>query len=303
MPCDSGFDNKRPNRGDGVKAPRFSYARPETMAEALGLLAEHGGDAVILAGGQSLMPTLNMRLSAPKLVIDINRLKELKGISVADGEVRIGALSRHAEVLASDEVARHLPLIARALPHVGHVAVRNRGTFGGSVAYADPAAEMPACVLALGATLVLESEAGGRRSVAAADYFEGLYQTARRPDELLVEVRMACARDGDVSAFGELSRRQGDFALAGIACAGRIDGGAFQDIRMVFFATEDRPVLAQTAAKAAEGQALSDQTIAAVEAALEADLEPMSNLHADAATRMHLARVLTRRALTSMGTP
>lgn len=273
------------------------------MAEALGLLAEHGGDAVILAGGQSLMPTLNMRLSAPKLVIDINRLKELKGISVADGEVRIGALSRHAEVLASDEVARHLPLIARALPHVGHVAVRNRGTFGGSVAYADPAAEMPACVLALGATLVLESEAGGRRSVAAADYFEGLYQTARRPDELLVEVRMACARDGDVSAFGELSRRQGDFALAGIACAGRIDGGAFQDIRMVFFATEDRPVLAQTAAKAAEGQALSDQTIAAVEAALEADLEPMSNLHADAATRMHLARVLTRRALTSMGTP
>ncbi len=270
------------------------------MADALGLLAEHGEDAVILAGGQSLMPTLNMRLSAPKLVIDINRIAELKGISVADGELRIGALARHAEVMASDDVARHLPLIARALPHVGHVAVRNRGTFGGSVAYADPAAEMPACVLALGATLVLESEAGGRRSVVAADYFKGLYQTERRADELLVEARMACAADGEVSAFGELSRRQGDFALAGLACVGRIEGGAFRDLRLVYFATEDRPVLAAGAAAAADGQALSEETAAAVEAALEHDLDPMSNLHADAATRLHLARVLTRRALASM---
>ncbi len=170
-----------------MKAPRFSYVRAESLEQVLRLLAEHGDDARILAGGQSLVPVLNMRLSQPKLVIDINRLDALRGISLQGGLVRIGALARHAEVMSSDIVARHLPLIAEAMPHVAHVAVRNRGTFGGSIALADPAAEMPACILALGATLVVESTRG-RRTIAADDFFQGLYETAREPDELLVEV-------------------------------------------------------------------------------------------------------------------
>lgn len=283
-----------------MKAPRFAYARPETLGDALDILAEHGDDAVVLAGGQSLIPTLNMRLSSPKLVIDINRIDALKGISVDNGEVRIGALSRHAEVLGSEIIARHLPLISHALPHVGHVghvAIRNRGTFGGSIAFADPAAEMPACAVALGASLVLEIRSGGRRSVTAADYFKGLYETERRPDEILIEAHILAAGAGEVSVFGELARRHGDFALAGIACQGRVEAGAYHDLKLVYFGSEDRPVLAAEAAAAAEGRGPSDETFAAIEAALGDALDPISNFHANAATRLHLARVLTRRAL------
>ena len=146
-----------------MKAPKFSYVRAESVEHALELLAEHGEEARILAGGQSLMPTLNMRLSQPRLLIDINRLAALAGISLRDGQVRIGALTRHVEVANSPIVAEHLPLIAEAMPHVAHVAVRNRGTFGGSIALADPAAEMPACALALGATFVVAEHRGAAR--------------------------------------------------------------------------------------------------------------------------------------------
>ncbi len=194
-----------------MKAPRFSYVRAESVEHALGLLEEHGEEARILAGGQSLMPTLNMRLSQPKLLIDINRLAALEGISLRGDNVRIGALARHVAVANSPIVAEHLPLIAEAMPHVAHVAVRNRGTFGGSIALADPAAELPACALALGATFVVAG-AGGRRSIAAADYFRGLYETARKPNELLVEALVPVQRPGFVSVFMELARRHGDFA-------------------------------------------------------------------------------------------
>src|SRR5258705_8123558 len=182
-------------KGAGVKAPRFSYVRAESVEHALGLLADHGEEARILAGGQSLMPTLNMRLSQPRLLIDINRLGALGGISLQGDRVRIGALARHVEVARSPIVAEHLPLIAEAMPHVAHVAVRNRGTFGGSIALAGPAAELPACALALGATFVVAG-AGGRRSITAADYFRGLYETARRPDELFVEALVPVKRPG-----------------------------------------------------------------------------------------------------------
>ena len=204
-----------------MKAPRFSYARPQNLDEALGLLAQHGDDARVLAGGQSLMPTLNMRLSQPKLLIDINRIAELKGISSTNGTVRVGALTRHVEVMNSPLIARHLPLIAEAMPHIAHVAVRNRGTFGGSIALADPSAELPACILALEASLVVESTRG-RRTIAADDFFHGLYETARAPDELLVEVLIPEQRRDHVSVFMELSRRHGDFAIAGLACYARI---------------------------------------------------------------------------------
>ena len=185
-----------------MKAPKFSYVRAESVAHAMDLLAEHGEEARILAGGQSLMPTLNMRLSQPRLLIDINRLAALRGISLEGDRVRIGALTRHVEVANSPIVARHLPLIAEAMPHVAHVAVRNRGTFGGSIALADPAAEMPACALALGATFVVES-ARGRREIAAKDYFKGLYETARQPDELLIEALIPAKRPGRVAVFME----------------------------------------------------------------------------------------------------
>jgi aerobic carbon-monoxide dehydrogenase medium subunit len=281
-----------------VKAPKFSYVRADSVEQVLGLLAEHGEDARILAGGQSLMPTLNMRLSQPRLLIDINRLRDLSGIEMRAGHVRIGALTRHADVAASATVARHLPLIAEAMPHVAHVAVRNRGTFGGSIALADPAAEMPACALSLGATLVLHSTAG-RREVAAADYFQGLYQTARRPDELLVEALVPVQQQpASVSVFGELAQRHGDFAIAGVAFHLKVDGRAVTDARLVYFGSEDKPTVAPRAGAAITGRNLDDaNAIAAAEAALEQDLSPMESPHASSRMRLHLQRVLTRRAL------
>jgi len=280
-----------------VKAPKFSYVRADSVEQVLELLAEHGEDARILAGGQSLMPTLNMRLSQPRLLIDINRLRELSGIERRGEHVRIGALTRHADVAGSATVARHLPLIAEAMPHVAHVAVRNRGTFGGSIALADPAAEMPACALSLGATLVLRNTAG-QREVAATDYFQGLYQTARRPDELLVEALIPVQQPGCVSVFGELAQRHGDFAIAGVAFHLKVDGRAVTDARLVYFGSEDRPTLAQRAGAAIAGCSLDDaNAVAAAESALEQDLSPMDSPHASSRMRLHLQRVLTRRAL------
>ena len=279
-----------------MKAPRFSYVRAKSVEHALELLAEHGEEARILAGGQSLMPTLNMRLSQPKLLIDINRLPALAGISLRDGQVRIGALARHVEVANSPVVAEHLPLIAEAMPHVAHVAVRNRGTFGGSIALADPAAEMPACALALAATFVVAS-AKGRREIAAADYFKGLYETARRPDELLVEALIPVGRPDSVPVFMELARRHGDFAIAGVAFDLEIAGGVVTDGRLVYFGSEDKPTLARKALAAIRGKRLDATNAEAAAAALADDLKPMSSPQGSAKMRLHLQRVLTRRAL------
>lgn len=279
-----------------MKAPRFRYVCAQSVGQALELLDRHGEDARILAGGQSLMPTLNMRLSRPEILIDINRLDVLKGISFKDGTVRIGALARHAEVATSAVVARHLPLIAEAMPHVAHVAVRNRGTFGGSVALADPAAEMPACVLALDATLVVES-VRGQRSIAAADYFKGLYETARQSDEILVEALIPAEQPGTVSVFMELTRRHGDFAIAGLACHAWIEDDVITDARLVYFGSEVKPTLAERAIAAIKGKPWSDASRAAAQAALAEDLDPMKNLQGSAAMKLHLQRVLTARAL------
>jgi aerobic carbon-monoxide dehydrogenase medium subunit len=279
-----------------VKAPRFSYVRAESVEHALGLLEEHGEEARILAGGQSLMPTLNMRLSQPKLLIDINRLAALEGISLRGDNVRIGALARHVPVANSPVVAEHLPLVAEAMPHVAHVAVRNRGTFGGSIALADPAAELPACALALGATFVVAG-AGGRRSIAAADYFRGLYETARKPNELLVEALIPVRRPGFVSVFMELARRHGDFAIAGVAFHLEIAGGVVRSGRLAYFASEDKPTLARKALAAILGKRLDEECAEAAAAVLSEDLEPMSNPQGSAKMRLHLQCVLTRRAL------
>jgi carbon-monoxide dehydrogenase medium subunit len=279
-----------------VKPARFHYVRPASIAEAVLLLAEHGDDASILAGGQSLMPVLNMRLSRPRVVIDINRIADLKGIAFVDGAVRIGALTRHVEVMRSPLIAQHLPLIAEAMPNVAHVAVRNRGTFGGSIALADPSAEMPACLLALGGAVVLESTRS-RRQVAAEDYFHGLYDTARRPDELLVEALIPPQQPGTLSAFMELSRRHGDFAIAGLACTLRHDAGVIRAPRLVYFGSETRPVLARAAMAALDGKAWSPTTRAAVIAALAGDLDPIDNTFGSPTAKLHLQRVVTERVL------
>jgi carbon-monoxide dehydrogenase medium subunit len=279
-----------------MKPPRFHYERPETTEVALRLLAEHGEDARILAGGQSLMPTLNMRLSQPKVLIDINRIEALKGIERRDGMVRVGALTRHVEAMNSTIVAEALPLIAEAMPHVAHVAVRNRGTFGGSIALADPAAELPACILALGASIVVAS-LRGRRTIAAEDFFTGLYETAREPDELLIEVLIPPQKPDHVSVFMELARRHGDFALAGIACYARVVGEVVSNARLAYFGSEAKPTIATRTMTAINGRAWSVAQHAAVDTALGEDLDPIANTFGSAATKLHHQRVLTRRVL------
>ena len=284
------------DRGSGVKAPRLSYLRAGSVAQVLELLEEHGEAARILAGGQSLMPTLNMRLSQPKILIDINRLEALKGISAEAGVVRIGALARHAEVMNSPVIAAHAPLISEAMPHVAHVAVRNRGTFGGSIALADPAAELPACAVALGARFALASTRG-QRTVEARGFFKGLYETECADDEILTEIRIPAIKPGYASSFMELARRHGDFALAGVCCHAKVDGATLSDVSLAYFGSDDRPRFAQAAIAAAEGKAWSDDVKAEVADALGSDLDPIGNFHASAATRLHLAKVLTGRAL------
>ena len=280
-----------------MKAPKFSYVRAESVEETLRLLDEHGDEARILAGGQSLMPTLNMRLSQPRLLIDINRLEPLKGISLA----RRPGPHRRADPPCrgrcdSPIVAEHLPLIAEAMPHVAHVAVRNRGTFGGSIALADPAAEMPACVLALGATLVVQS-VHGRREIAAEDYFKGLYETARRPNELLVEAHVPVQRPNAVSVFLELARRHGDFAIAGVAVPSDVRRG-HRDRRAPGLLRQRGPAdPCRWRRCRAQGKRLDAAARDAAAAALTHDLAPMSNAQGSAKLRLQLQRVLTRRAL------
>lgn len=279
-----------------MKASKFHYERPDSVEAALALLAEHGEDARILAGGQSLMPTLNMRLSQPAVLIDINRIEALRGITLRDGVVRIGALARHIEVMTAPAVAQKLPLIAEAMPHVAHVAVRNRGTFGGSIALADPSAELPACILALGASIVVES-VRGRRTIPVDDFFTGLYETARAADELLVEVLIPPQKPGRVSVFMELARRHGDFAIAGLACCARVERGVVHDARLAYFGSEAKPTLAARTMAAVNGKAWSSASHTTVDVALGEDLDPIPNTFGSAALKLHHQRVLTRRAL------
>ncbi len=282
-----------------MKAPRFAYARPASVAEALALLAEHKDDARVLAGGQSLVPMLNFRVAAPKVLVDINRIAGLSGIKVAKNHIRIGALTRHVELERSADVARHLPLIAAAMPHIAHPAVRNRGTFGGSCALADPAAELPACALALGATFVVAGRKGERR-VTAQEFFRGLYATALKAGELLVAAEFPLPKPAYACAFGELARRHGDYAMAGVAAHGSTRGGKFSDVRVALFGVGDRPVRAARFERALEGRPAAASTIEGALAALDADLDPRADLQASAATKRHLAKVLAGRVLKNM---
>ena len=279
-----------------MKAPAFAYARPRSLAEALGLLETHGDRAKLLAGGQSLIATLNMRLSAPELLIDISRIGALAGIKVRDGQVRIGALTTHAEIERSAEVAKHVPLLAQAAPHIAHPAIRNAGTFGGSLALADPAAEWPACCVALDARFTLAGKRGTRQ-VKAREFFKGLYATALRPGEVLTHVDIPIPGSGYRSAFVELARRRGDYAIVGLAAVAKSAHGALSDLRLAFFGVGATPVLAKNAMAALEGK---PSDAAATVKALSKDLDPAPDLYSSAATKMQLARVLTARALAAL---
>lgn len=282
-----------------MKAAAFDYTRASSVEQAIDLLREHAPSAQILAGGQSLMAMMNLRLAQPGILIDIGGIQALKSIAVQGKVLRIGALVTHHAVMQSDLVAKHVPLLAQAVPHVAHLAIRNVGTIGGSLALADPAAEYPAVALALKATIVAQGPKGERR-IAIDDYFQGLYQTALQSDELLVAIEFPLAESGQVFHFDELSRRRGDYAMVGLACALRMQGQQVQEVRLAYLAVGDGPVLAKAAMDRLQGQTLDAASIQAAQQALATDLHPNGDLQADAATKVHLARVLLGRALQAM---
>jgi len=282
-----------------VKAPAFAYVKPAALGEVFDLLERHGADAQLLAGGQSLIPALNMRLSSPALLIDITGIAQLAGIRLHGAAVRIGALATHAEIGRSGEIAEHAPLLAQAVPHIAHVAIRNVGTLGGSLALGDPAAEYPACAVALDATLVIASKRGERRA-RAREFFKGLYQTDLAAGEVLIAAEFPASGAGYRSAFLELTRRHGDYAIVGVGAHARVAGGKLTDVRLAFLGAGVRPVLATNAAAAVEGRALAPDIVAAAQAALAKDLDPPADLYTSSAAKLHLARVLTGRALASL---
>ncbi len=282
-----------------MKPSPFGYVRANSLDQVFDLLGEHGAEAKLLAGGQSLIAYLNFRLSAPSLLIDITGLSGLSGISLQGNTIRIGALARHAEVERSLVVAKHLPLIAAAMPHIAHPAIRNRGTFGGSLALADPAAELPACCIALDAEMIVTSRNGERR-VAAHEFFRGLFETALGHGDVLTSVEFPIPSANAVYAFGELARRHGDFAMIGLAAQGEISNGAVQRLRPVFFACGSKHQLAGQAAAALIGKPITAESIRAGQDALSRDLDPTGDLNASRETRLHLARVLFGRTMAKL---
>ena len=279
-----------------MKPPAFRYFAPDSLEEALALRAEHAEDSAVLAGGQSLMPLLNLRMAFPGTVIDLGRIGELAGIREWDGGVAIGAMTRQREAERSTLVRERVPLAARALPNVGHAAIRNRGTVGGSIAHADPAAELPAVALALDAEMVARTS-GGERTIAAGDFFAGFLTTTLAPDELLVEVRLP-GLPGHGTAFVELARRHGDFALVGVAAALALDGaGAIADARLVFIGVGGSPVRARDAEAVLRGSAPGEALFAEAAERAKEELDPPGDTHASAAYRRRVAGVLAQRAL------
>jgi carbon-monoxide dehydrogenase medium subunit len=269
-----------------VKPAPFAYAKARSIEHAVALLGEHL-DARLLAGGQSLIATLNMRLSAPSLLIDINGIGGLDGIELKGGVVEIGALVRHVQAERSDVITKNAPLIARALPHIGHAAIRNRGTLCGSIAFADPAAELPACLLALDGE-VEASGPTGKRTIEADDFFKGLFETALDPREMVTAIRVPAADKDSRVGFAELTRRHGDYAIVGLAASARADSKRLADVRLAYFGVGATPVRVR---KSEAALAVGD-----VEAAVAAlDLDPPDDVQATGAVKKHLAGVLLRR--------
>lgn len=285
-----------------MKAPAFDYARPKSLEEVFDLLEQHGDEAKLLAGGQTLMATLNMRLSQPGILVDITGLAadaRLAGIRADNGTVSIGALVKHREIERSAVIAEQVPLLAQAVPHVAHVAIRNAGTFGGSIAFADPAAEYPACAVALNADIVLVSRQGERR-VKARDFFHGLYETAMQPGELVARGEFAALQPGERSVFMELARRHGDYAIVGVAAHAKVSGKTLSGVSLAYLGMGPTPMLAPKAMAELEGKTYALESVGAAQRALEADLDPSADLYSSVAAKRHLARVLTGRALAAL---
>ncbi len=280
-----------------MKPPRFDYLAPRSLDEALGILAEHGDEAKVLAGGQSLVPLLNFRLVRPAHLVDLNEIAGLDGIRVENGRLAIGAMTRQRAVETSALVREHCPLLTEAMPQIGHVQIRNRGTIGGSLAHADPASELPAVVAVLDGELVLQS-ARGRRVLKAKQFFLGYLTTAAAPDELLVEARVPTMPPRTGSAFVEFSRRHGDFAIVGIAATVTVDeAGVCTGCAIALTGVGGTPVVAREAAGALVGVTPTADAFEDVGRRVSDAIEPEGDLHASSDYRKHLAGVLTRRAL------
>jgi len=279
-----------------MKLPPVDYEAPGTVSEAVALLAEHQDEASVLAGGQSLIPLLALRLAYPAVLIDINGIDELSGMSAADGWVAVGAMTREYVAEESGTVADAVPLLAAALPLIGHEAIRNRGTIGGSLAHADPAAELPAVARALDAEFVVRSPAG-ERVVPAAEWFEGFLTTSRRPDELLVEIRFPAARRGTGVSFQEVARRHGDFAIVGLAASLVLSGGVISDARLAFAGVSDVPVRAAAAEDLLAGERPSAELFDEAARRATEDLDPPADLHGSSDYRKTVAAAVVRRGL------
>jgi len=279
-----------------VKPAPFDYAAPETIEETLALLGEYGADAKLLAGGQSLMPLLNMRLARPSVLIDLNRVSALDYVKVSDGEVRIGALTRQRAAERSPVVAKHLPLMTDALRWVGHAQIRNRGTIGGSLAHADPSAELPAVAAALGATFVVAGQ-GGMRLLLPEEFFVGYLTTAIAPAEVLTEIRFPKMAADAGCAFVEVARRHGDFAIAAVGCLVALDGaGSARRVALSLVGLSNAPIRLAPAEKLLAGTDLSEKAIDAAVAEV-AKLEALEDAHVSGAYRKRLAGVLLGRAV------
>jgi carbon-monoxide dehydrogenase medium subunit len=279
-----------------MKLPPVEYEAPTTVAEALDLLAEYSDEASVLAGGQSLIPLLALRLARPAVLIDINGIAELSGVSATDGWVTIGATTREYVAEESETVAEAVPLLAAALPMIGHEAIRSRGTIGGSLAHADPAAELPAVARALDAQFVVRGPSG-ERVVPAAEWFEGYLTTSRGPDELLTQVRFPAARPGTGTSFGEVARRHGDFAIVGLAVSLTLSEGAISDARLTFAGMSDVPTRATDAEDLLVGEKPSAELFEEAARRAIGDIDPPADLHGSSDYRKKIAAALVRRGL------
>src|ERR1700685_759853 len=281
-----------------MKPAPFRYVAAQTIEHALALKAEHGDEARFLAGGQSLVPTMNFRLTQPAMLIDINPLTELAGLKNGAGDrVRIGALTRYRTLERDPKVADRLPLSAEALPHIAHPQIRNRGTIGGNLAHADPASEMPAIVLALAGRLRAKSQ-HRERWIAASDFFVGALATALETDEMLVEVELPPVPPRSGMSFMEVARRRGDFALIGVACSVQLDEtGRCRAARIALCHAGDTPILAEDAGASLAGEPISSSAIDQAADLVQRAIDPGGNVHASEEFQRHLAGVLTKRAL------
>ncbi len=285
-----------------MKAPPFAYQRAESLERACALLAQHGSSARILAGGQSLIPTLNLRLSQPDLLIDISQIAGMRGIRVDGNEMVLGALTRHADIEHSASVKQHFPALAEAAAQIAHPAIRNRGTIGGSIALADPAAEWPAAALAFDMSITLASSRGERK-VRADGFFTALFETGMAADEVLKSIQIPLPAAGACTSFGELTRRSGDYAIAGAFVNACKTGGKLSATRIAYFGVSTRPVLARGAMAALDGSSGDAAASAAAQACLEKDLSVIADLYNSPATKLHLSRVLLGRLLNKLLAP